>query len=141
MSDELEYTNLYLSLEKVRFEDDLTIEYDIKTDDFYVPVLSVQTMVENAIKHGIRKNENGIGILKIITEKSEQNYIVKIVDNGVGFDTKKIDTLDSTHIGIRNVSERIKKECNGKLIINSAPNKGTEVKIIIPSNYNEVDNN
>ena len=67
-SQELEHTNIYLDIEKLRFGNRVKVEYDIKSDDFNMPVLSLQPIVENAVKHGICKKLEG-GTIKISTEK------------------------------------------------------------------------
>ena len=54
-SQELEHTNIYLDIEKLRFGDRVKVEYDIQSDDFNMPILTLQPIVENAVKHGICK--------------------------------------------------------------------------------------
>lgn len=131
-SDELNHTKKYLSLEKLRFEDDLSVEYDIQDELFALPVLTLQPLVENAVKHGIRKNDGLCGRITITTKMTDTHHEVKIIDDGVGFDVNSIDNTEATHIGINNVRKRLMLECNGELVIDSTPGEGTVCTILIP---------
>ena len=138
IKDELAHTKVYLSLEKLRFDDDLTVEFDIQDENFMLPVLTVQPMVENAVKHGINASESGCGTIVISTVETENAHKITIRDDGAGFDTHTLHSLDNSHIGIANVRKRLDDECHGTLIINSEPDKGTECIILIPKeNHNE----
>ena len=138
IKDEIEHTKVYLSLEKIRFGDDLDIIFDVSDVDFMLPVLTVQPLVENAVKHGINRSESGCGTVCISTEEAEEFYKVIIRDDGGGFDVESLKQLDESHIGISNVRKRLFDECGGMLIIKSAPNEGTECTILIPKeNHDE----
>lgn len=131
-SKELEHVKNYLDLEKLRFDDELEIEYDIGPKDFHLPMLVVQPLAENAVKHGIAKSSRG-GKLIIRTVEDYDNYYIYVIDNGVGFDTKKKPADDGrSHIGVENVRVRIEKRVNGKLEIFSTKGKGTTAVITIP---------
>jgi sensor histidine kinase YesM len=131
-SKELEHVKNYLDLEKLRFDDELEIEYDIGPTDFHIPMLVVQPLAENAVKHGIAKSSKG-GKLIIRTVEDYDNHYVYVIDNGVGFDTKKKPADDGrSHIGIENVRVRIEKRVNGKLELFSSKGKGTTAVITIP---------
>jgi len=101
--DELKHVDSYVWIEKMRFGDDLTVEYDIKTMDFSLPSLSLQPLVENAIKHGIHK-KSGPGKVVINTREEDNAYIVEVVDDGVGFDTGKLK--ESEGFNIVNITDR-----------------------------------
>lgn len=131
-TQELEHTKMYLSLEKLRFEDKLEVEFDIIDYEFNIPVLTLQPMVENAVKHGIRKSETGRGKVSISTKQSKGYHIIQIKDDGAGFDTEELKHLDDTHIGVRNVKKRLQMECSGVLNIESKENEGTTCTIMIP---------
>jgi len=135
IQEELKHIKTYLFLEKMRFDDYLEIEYDLKATDFYVPSLSVQPIVENAVKWGIGEKET-CGVIKISTSSNDENFEITVSDNGNGFDTNKRKTDDRSHIGIENVRKRLKAMCSGRLIIDSIIGKGTTVKIIIPREEN-----
>ncbi len=129
---ELEHTKMYLSLEKLRFEDKLEIEYDIQDLDFEIPVLTLQPMVENAVKHGLRKSESGGGTVRIETKETGIYHIIKVIDDGAGFNTTMMSQMDDKHIGIRNVMKRLQIECGGHLEIESKVDEGTTCIIMIP---------
>ena len=126
-SDELKHIETYLALEKLRFEDRLNVVYDIQERDFLVPPLSIQPIVENAVKHGILQKEDG-GTIILRTGRTEKGYEVIIKDNGVGFD---VDALDKKgkHVGLKNVSSRVSNMCDGTLKIDSKPGDGTTVTL------------
>ena len=127
-NDELKHVKTYLSLEKMRFEERLNIKYEIETTDFMVPPLSIQPIVENAVKHGILQNVEG-GTITLKTYEKEEGHVVEIIDNGVGFDTSHINKKDSMHIGINNVRARLASMCDGTIKVDSQVNKGTKVVV------------
>ncbi|MGL5255904.1 MAG: sensor histidine kinase, partial [Proteocatella sp.] len=130
-SKELEHTNIYLDIEKLRFGDRVKVEYDIKSDDFNMPTLTLQPIVENAVKHGICNKLEG-GTIKICTEKKGRDHIITISDNGIGFEIEKALNDGRPHVGIHNVKERLKSIVKAELEIISFIGIGTIVKIIIP---------
>ena len=126
---ELEHTRLYTEIEMVRFEN-MRVDYDIKDKDFLIPSLTVQPLVENAIRHGVRIREEGIITVRSYLQAG--NHVICIEDNGIGFDPDRIDDDHKQHIGIRNVRERIEMMCGGSLVIDSRRNEGTVATIRIP---------
>ena len=128
---ELSHVNTYLDIERVRFEDTLEIEYDIKCVDFFLPVLTVQPIVENAVKHGTSKKRGG-GTVKISTEEDKDFYVIKVSDTGCGFDTSKPKNDGKRHVGIENVRRRLSNMCRGTLTIESTVGEGTLAVIRIP---------
>ncbi len=129
--EELEYVKNYLRLEKMRFGEDLNLLYHIETTDFCVPALSVQPLVENAVKHGICQKEDG-GTLILSTKEYKDHFEIVVSDDGVGFDTKQKPDDGKLHVGIDNVSQRISVMCGGKLTIKSSPGDGTNVTVWLP---------
>lgn len=128
---ELSFINAYLDIEKVRFDDELLITYDIAVSDFKLPVLTVQPIVENAVKHGTSKKE-GISYLYITTRETDAFYEIEIRDTGVGFDASIHQNDGDKHIGISNVRQRLETLCNGTLTIESTRGVGTTAIIRIP---------
>lgn len=128
---ELSSVNAYLDIEKVRFDDELLISFDIRVSDFKLPVLTVQPIVENAVKHGTSKKE-GVSHLHIATRETDSYYEIEIRDTGVGFDPSLPKNDGDTHIGIDNVRKRLHSLCNGTLTIESALGVGTTALIRIP---------
>lgn len=127
-SKELDHISEYLKLEKLRFGDDLNVVYDIQEKDFYIPSLTIQPLVENAVKHGICSREEG-GTVTVHTHREGDLIIVKIQDDGVGFDMDKLDKIED--IGLKNVRSRLMHIVNGKLEIESRENVGTTATITI----------
>ena len=135
---ELEHVNTYLEIEKVRFEDTLEIEYDIKCVDFSLPVLTVQPIVENAVKHGMSKKRGG-GKVIISTDEEQDSYVIKVSDTGCGFDTSKPKDDGKRHVGIENVKQRLANMCSGSLSIESEIGVGTLATIRIPKGVKNED--
>ena len=129
---ELEHLKKYLYIEKLRFADKLNIEYDITATDFLIPQLSVQPIVENAVKHGVGMKKKG-GTVTIATRETDTDYEVIISDDGVGFDVSAPQKDDGrSHIGMENTRTRLKEMCGGRLDIQSTVGEGTTVTIILP---------
>ena len=119
----------YISIENVRFPD-MTFLFEMKSDDFHIPALTVQPIVENAIKHGLMKLQKG-GKIRVVSYQTDTDYCVMVEDDGVGFDADVL--LDERkHVGIRNIRGRLKAMVNGTLEINSSKGVGTTVLIKIP---------
>lgn len=129
-TQELEHIEEYLKIEKIRFGDRLNIEYDIQTEDFCVPSLSVQSMVENAVKHGVCKVTRG-GTVRLSTRELPECFEVEISDNGAGFDVDETK-LGGTHVGIANSRERVRMMCGGRLEVTSKVGEGTKITISLP---------
>lgn len=128
---ELEHVECYLKIEKARFREMLSVSYSISCKDFMVPPLTVQPIVENAVKHGITQKANG-GTVKISTYVGENGYVIEIIDDGVGFDTERIQPGLDRHVGLENVESRVRRLCNGSVSIKSTVNVGTRVRVVIP---------
>ena len=128
--EEYQHIQTYLSLEKIRFRT-LEIIYDIDIVNFMLPPLTVQSLVENAVKHGVTKKRGG-GSVTISTRETEDAYLVMVADTGVGFDLERYSEDGKVHIGIRNVRERLKNMVNGTLTITSVPGEGTTAVVTIP---------
>ena len=134
MSQEMEHVHHYINIENVRFPD-MTFAFEMNSNDFHIPALTIQPIVENAIKHGLMKLSEG-GTIKVISYETEDDYCVVVEDNGVGFDTSVL--LDERkHVGIRNIRGRLKAMVNGTLEIESVVGKGTRVFIMIPKGGNK----
>lgn len=128
---ELHHTQNYLWLEKQRFGDDLQIEYDIRAENFSIPALTLQPIVENAVRYGVMKKEYG-GRVKISSRETEKEFVVTVEDDGAGFDACAPKKDGRTHIGITNVGERLRIMCGGELRITGTPGKGTSAVITVP---------
>ena len=129
---ELNHVANYLYLEQQRFGDKLQVIYQIKAENFLIPPLTLQPLVENAVQHGILNRRQG-GTVIIRTEETDEYAVVTIEDNGIGIEkAKEIASLgEHTRIGIDNVRSRLKEMVGGTLDIESS-GQGTTVTIRIP---------
>lgn len=140
-SEELRHIRAYLDIEKIRFEERMNVVMDIRTSMFLVPPLSIQPLVENAVKHGICTRMSG-GTVTIRSYEEKNVYVVEVEDDGVGFDVSSLDMGDDTegdvlssgsdtdsHIGLKNIRFRVKELTGGSLKIESLPGKGTKVTV------------
>ena len=124
---EMEHVECYLKIEKTRFRERLNVIYSIGCKDFNVPPLTIQPLVENAVKHGITKKAEG-GTVKISTCEMDRCYVIKIIDDGVGFNSEETEF----HVGLENVKNRIAAMCRGDVTFKSTVGVGTRVTIMIP---------
>ena len=128
-AEELKHVEYYVNIEKVRFPD-MHIDYDVEATDFVLPALSVQPLVENAIKHGLMRLESG-GAVMIRSYETDSHFCVEVKDDGVGFDTS-LPIEEKKHVGLRNIRGRLKAMVNGELVIESRIGSGTRAVIMIP---------
>lgn len=128
---ELDHIHTYLELEQIRFGEELSVIYDIEEDSFLLPVLSIQPLVENAVKHGIAKKRGG-GVVTISSRQTENAYQIIVADTGVGFDADRYMEDGKVHVGLINVRQRLANSTHAKVDIDSAPDNGTTVTVTIP---------
>ena len=128
-SDELEHTRAYLNIEQVQFGDDLLVDYDISHTEFRLPPLTLQPIVENAIKHGMDPEYAPLRIT-IRTRETNSGSEIIVEDNGQGFDFKSYD--ENKNIALKNIKERLEMMCGGKMTITPRAGGGTIVTVIIP---------
>ena len=128
-AEELKHIEYYVNIEKVRFPD-MNIEYDVEATEFVLPALSVQPLVENAIKHGLMRLETG-GTVVIRSYETPTHFCVEVKDDGVGFDPS-LPIGVKKHVGLRNIRGRLKAMVDGVLILESKPGTGTKAVIMIP---------
>ena len=139
---ELEHLKKYLYIEKLRFAEKLNIVYDIQITDFRLPQLSIQPLVENAVKHGVGMKKKG-GTVTIATRETEEDYRVIISDDGVGFDMEEVRKKQETqsdgksHVGMENTRRRLQDMCDGSVVIESTPGEGTVATVILPKSGQE----
>lgn len=127
-SDEFEHTRAYLAVEQALFEDSLFVNFDTPYVMFRLPTLTLQPIVENAVKHGMKSSNNPIHI-SIVTRKTDTSVEIVVEDDGPGFDP----TDDNEpHIALDNIRQRLEMMCGGKLEIASREGGGTSVKVTIP---------
>ena len=137
LSDEINHVRQYLFIQKQRYGDKLEYEIDENSvfDNLVLPKLVLQPLVENALSHGI-KEKDGQGHIKVSVQKKDSGLIIRIEDDGVGFQA----TSDSSQsqlkrggVGLQNVDQRLKLHFGEdyQMKIDSVPSKGTTVEIYI----------
>ncbi len=129
---EMEQIHAYLNIEEQRFTNRVKAVYDIESDCFLIPALSVQPFVANAINHGLKKNG---GTVTIRSYEDESCHVIEVEDDGCGFDTTGLDhesEQKENYTKITNIENRLKLQTNGKVIITSEPGQGTLVVLKIP---------
>ena len=126
---ELEHTRVYTEIEALRFPN-VHVEYEIRDTGFSLPALTIQPLVENAIRHGVRIREDGR--VRIQTRDAEDFHEITITDNGIGFDALSAENANDAHIGLRNVKERLAAQCGSSMEIVSEADHGTTITIRIP---------
>ena len=125
---EMEHVRTYLELERASDESRLEYELDVRATGFNVPALSVQTLAENAVKHGLGEREKG-GKVAVRTREQVNDFTVAVIDDGVGFDPGNIE---SDGVGLENTRARVSAMCGGELEVHSELGVGTTVIIHIP---------
>ncbi|MCM3761720.1 ATP-binding protein [Alkalihalobacillus oceani] len=140
LEQELEIVRSYLFIEQVRFGSRLEViwEWD-ETIDVLIPPLAIQTLVENALTHGILKKING-GSVRISISRRKTEALIAIADNGVGIPFPILkqhlsDTRpDKGGVGLYNTNRRLKQLYGRGLSIQTRPGEGTTVSFRLPLN-------
>ena len=128
---ELDHVKNYLELEQMSSDDTINFVLDVQTTNFMLPALSLQPLVENAVKHGVTKQLNG-GTITLRTRELNDCFEVTVEDDGVGFNPEAALDDGRPHVGMQNVRQRLDSMCGGKLIVSSEPGKGTKAVVTIP---------
>ena len=108
LEEELRIVKAYLAIEELRFEDKLQINIDVDGDVLreVVPVLSIQPLIENAIKHGIAARPEG-GAIRVRASRDDNRIRVQVHDTGPGFAAGLGRSPDHAGVGLDNVSRRL----------------------------------
>ncbi|MBQ9179867.1 MAG: histidine kinase [Firmicutes bacterium] len=135
-SQELENVKAYINIEKMRFGDKLRIHYETQALSFSILPLTVQPIVENAIRHGIYGKGVDGGDVYIRSFEKDGEWVVQVEDSGVGFDVeeyrRKRDLGEGDSTGLMNIKFRLEKVMNAAMDIVSEEGKGTTVTVRIP---------
>ena len=146
LSAEIKHVQSYLMLQKARFDDrlDYKIKMDESLSDFLIPKISILTLVENSINHGLEQSSERICIkIEILLNKGY--LVIKVVDDGCGMPPERLAEIrrqlkyengKTGSIGLKNLASRLHILYNGraKMEIDSTPGKGTIVIVYIPLN-------
>ncbi|AIQ12253.1 hybrid sensor histidine kinase/response regulator [Paenibacillus durus] len=133
---ELELVKAFLSLESARFEERLKVSYDIHASmNVLLPPLTIQPIVENAVRHGVMKKAAG-GTIRMIIQESDQTIKVTVKDDGIGMPKEQLDMILSgqsgSGVGLMNIDRRLLSLYGRGLQVESRLHQGTEVYFEIP---------
>lgn len=126
---EMEQLEDYIALEQLRFGDMIIFTKELEVTSFQLPPLTIQPIVENAIKHGLVEHDKS-GVITLQTVREKDSIVITVADDGVGFVPEECEKEDS--VGIKNVRYRLENMVGGSLTIESAPGEGTTVIIKVP---------
>lgn len=147
LEEELKHVKSYLEIEETRFQDRLTVQYEIDDEALSarIPPMTLQPIVENAIKHGVKQLQSNSRIL-IRVKKLEDNILLSIQDNGKGMNKERLKDLGSeglesstgTGIGLYNVNRRLEMmySAESRLRVESKEGEGTTVSFYLPNGGN-----
>lgn len=126
LQDEMELINDYLELEKMRFETRLQTSVEVDEQLLKTPILplSIQTLVENAIKHGIAQRKDG-GIIRILVQKQNGYMQTSVLNPG------RLSLSGKQGLGLKNLSERLQLQFNGKASFELTEQNGETISAII----------
>ena len=130
--EELEHTRAYLAVVQAQFEDNLVVEFDTPHTSFRLPPLTLQPLVENAVKYGMNIDSTEPLRVNVKTEKVEKGSLITVIDNGPGISN---DDNGEPHIALNNIRERLSL-IKGTLTISSNEFEGTTIQILIPDGNN-----
>lgn len=143
LRDELRNLEDYIEIQKCRYDDRYTFEYDIDNACLAqeMPCMILQPLVENAIQHGVGMKVRG-GIVRVHTQRCDDHVVIEVYDNGVGMTDEQIADVkldlrksqtESSHIGIRNIYRRLELFYQGQVELDiRRENPGVTIQLTIP---------
>ena len=139
LENELERTKAYTEIEKARFGERLTVEYDVDESlmEQRILPLTIQPLVENSIRHGLMKRKNG-GSVKIAVKREMDKIGITVEDNGIGIEDlgavfqRKDSSKQKGGVGLTNIKRRLMKYYGTELYVASNVKEGTKVYFAIP---------
>jgi len=135
LADELQVTEAYLDLERARFGDRLVVEIAVAPTSLgrMIPTLSLQPLVENAIRHGLARKV-GRGLLHIEAKVHDGCLVLSVADDGLGMTAPALDSVYERGLGLSNLRDRLARLYGPthRPEITSAPGQGTCVRLRLP---------
>ncbi|HEY3366418.1 MAG TPA: LytS/YhcK type 5TM receptor domain-containing protein [Symbiobacteriaceae bacterium] len=133
---ELEFVEAYLTIEKVRYGDRLQVETDVPAEllGLRVPILSLQPLVENSVRHGLMPRAAG-GTVRIRAQREGSHLVLRVEDDGVGIRAGGQGEPGGNGVGLKNVRERLRHlyGTDGQLSLSSRPAGGTVAELRLPA--------
>lgn len=143
-SEELEFVKTYVKIEKARFVNEFDVVYDLcDTSEIMVPPLSIQPLIENAIRHGVRKSGK-FGNVFLKVREEDADFTIEIIDQGAGIEPLMLEKIrkgirpENCGVGITNVKQRIEQIYKTNFEIVSELDSGTHITITIPKEVREI---
>lgn len=135
-SQELDNIVAYANIEKMRLGDRLDMRYELDKTQFDVLSLSIQPLVENAIRHGVYRRGPQGGSVTLRTWSEDKAWVVQVEDTGVGFDMaayeESVSRGEADSTGLRNIRFRLEHIMGASLDAESVPDRGTTMTVRIP---------
>ena len=127
-TEELEHTRAYLAVEQARYKGQLFVEFDTPNTFFRIPALTLQPIVENAVKHGVDPDLEPLYVT-VTTEDTDGGVRITVEDTGPGYAPTD---GDAPHFALDNIRERLKTMCGGTLEIEPREAGETVVRVWVP---------
>ncbi|MCC3375072.1 histidine kinase [Cohnella sp. REN36] len=138
LSKEMELVRAYVDIEQARFGQRLRIVFDVDEALLGCRILplTVQPLVENAIRHGVAKKVSG-GQVKLTVRRQEKDVVIVVEDDGIGMTRREIEELTGADrsqggVGFANIMKRLANQTGDKPLVESEPGRGTRVTIKLP---------
>lgn len=135
-AQELENIKAYVNIEKMRFGDRLHVVYDCPVTDFEIIPLSIQPLVENAIRHGIYDRGAAGGTVTVRSDRIDNSYVIYVWDDGMGFNfdeiMSEVESGERDSRGLANLIFRFATLMNADVNVDSQIGYGTKITITIP---------
>lgn len=143
-NQELKQIKAYLNIENKRFQDRIHYELNIQETEFEIPPLTIEPLIVNAVRHGLRKGKDA-GLIRLLTRKDDAALVIEVMDDGIGFDVsaywKQIKETSkgeaSVYMGLSNIKDRLRVQLGAQMEIESTPGEGTHITIKIPIDRGE----
>ncbi|MFW6238747.1 MAG: sensor histidine kinase [Halanaerobiales bacterium] len=140
VKDEIENLKIYCHIMEVRYEDKITydIKYDKTLDEYQIPCMVIQPLLENSFLHGLNELKDQQGYVEVQVKKENGYIVIRVRDNGRGMKKDQIEKIMNTTSdsvsGLANIKQRLELYFNRKnlLQIKSKPGQGTEVTVRVP---------
>jgi two-component sensor histidine kinase len=127
----------YLEIERARFGERLRVEIDVDAQlaDALIPMLMLQPLVENSVRHGIQPSERG-GTVRVRAREESGRLRVDVTDDGVGVSRAFVGT-EARGLGLRNTAERLRRSYGaaGSLDVARGEGGGTRATVVLPLRY------
>lgn len=140
LKQEVQALELYLEIEKVRFDERLDVQWEVQepTKEALVPSLILQPIIENAIKYAISKMEKG-GVISIVAKSFGNDLLLEVSDNGPGAEIVNGQLKRANGVGLPNIQERLQSLYGNdfSFVISDNQPSGIKVSIRIPFEVSE----